>query len=134
MHVVNYDMPSSEHGGIQEYIHRIGRTARIGNDGVATSFFNDRNEDIAEDLVKVLMETNQHIPGFLEQYKPDNAEEIDFGDHSEGEEGDGDDAGDGWGAPDKAPADNDWGTSTTAAVATAAVEQEDEEEGKEMEW
>lgn len=24
MHVINYDLPSMEHGGIQEYIHRIG--------------------------------------------------------------------------------------------------------------
>ena len=24
-HVVNYDLPSMEHGGIQEYIHRIGK-------------------------------------------------------------------------------------------------------------
>lgn len=25
MHVVNYDMPSTQYGGIQEYIHRIGK-------------------------------------------------------------------------------------------------------------
>jgi ATP-dependent RNA helicase DDX3X len=24
MHVINYDLPSVEHGGIDEYIHRIG--------------------------------------------------------------------------------------------------------------
>lgn len=24
MHVINYDLPSMEHGGIEEYIHRIG--------------------------------------------------------------------------------------------------------------
>lgn len=24
MHVINYDLPSTEHGGIDEYIHRIG--------------------------------------------------------------------------------------------------------------
>lgn len=25
MHVVNYDLPSVNHGGIDEYIHRIGK-------------------------------------------------------------------------------------------------------------
>jgi superfamily II DNA/RNA helicase len=24
MHVINYDLPSVEHGGIDEYVHRIG--------------------------------------------------------------------------------------------------------------
>ena len=24
MHVINYDLPSAEHGGIDEYVHRIG--------------------------------------------------------------------------------------------------------------
>jgi len=34
-HVVNYDLPES----IDEYVHRIGRTGRVGNTGKATSFF-----------------------------------------------------------------------------------------------
>ncbi len=34
-HVINYDMPKS----IDEYVHRIGRTGRVGNIGRATSFF-----------------------------------------------------------------------------------------------
>lgn len=25
MHIINYDLPSTTHGGIQEYIHRIGK-------------------------------------------------------------------------------------------------------------
>ena len=33
-HVVNYDLPKS----IDEYVHRIGRTGRLGNTGRATSF------------------------------------------------------------------------------------------------
>ena len=32
--VINYDMPQD----LQEYIHRIGRTARIGHSGRAISF------------------------------------------------------------------------------------------------
>jgi superfamily II DNA/RNA helicase len=34
-HVINYDLPES----IDEYVHRIGRTGRVGNTGKATSFF-----------------------------------------------------------------------------------------------
>jgi ATP-dependent RNA helicase DDX3X len=34
-HVINFDLPSD----IEEYVHRIGRTGRMGNLGLATSFF-----------------------------------------------------------------------------------------------
>ncbi|KAI9893071.1 MAG: hypothetical protein M1814_000618 [Vezdaea aestivalis] len=86
MHVINYDLPSSDHGGIQEYIHRIGRTARIGNTGLATSFYDeDRDGPLAVPLVKVLLESKQPIPDFLEQYKPEEGEELDFSDQSEDE-------------------------------------------------
>jgi ATP-dependent RNA helicase DDX3X len=99
MHVINYDLPSTDHGGIQEYVHRIGRTARIGNDGIATSFYNDRNADIAEALVKVLVEAKQVVPDFLEGYKPAEGAELDFSDDKsdvdEGGEGTGG-GGDGW--------------------------------------
>lgn len=70
MHVINYDLPNPDHGGISEYVHRIGRTARIGNKGQATSFFNDRDIPIAEALTKVLKECKQEIPDFLTQYAP----------------------------------------------------------------
>lgn len=29
MHVINYDLPSVEHGGIDEYVHRIGELKKI---------------------------------------------------------------------------------------------------------
>lgn len=69
-HVINYDLPSAMHGGIGIYAHLIGRTGRIGNQGQATSFYNERNEDIAEDLAKFLMECSHELPDFLEPYKP----------------------------------------------------------------
>ncbi|KAF2231185.1 DEAD/DEAH box RNA helicase [Viridothelium virens] len=71
MHVVNYDMPSAMHGGIDEYVHRIGRTARIGNRGMATSFYNDRNDDIGDELTKILVECHQQIPDFLQSKMPE---------------------------------------------------------------
>lgn len=72
MHVINYDLPSLEHGGIEEYTHRIGRTGRIGYRGLATSFYTDRDEPLASVLTRTLMETDQEIPDFLEKYKPES--------------------------------------------------------------
>jgi hypothetical protein len=42
--VVNYDMPNS----IDDYVHRIGRTGRAGNDGNATSFITPKDAKIAK--------------------------------------------------------------------------------------
>ncbi|KIW16052.1 hypothetical protein PV08_06103 [Exophiala spinifera] len=72
MHVINFDLPSAEHDGQNEYIHRIGRTARIGNEGLATSFYNERDEPMGEFLTKILMETNQEVPDFLQHFKPED--------------------------------------------------------------
>jgi ATP-dependent RNA helicase DDX3X len=66
-HVINYDLPSD----VEEYVHRIGRTGRMGNLGIATSFFNDKNRNICQDLVELLIETNQEMPGFLEEMASD---------------------------------------------------------------
>lgn len=61
-HVVNYDLPSD----IDDYVHRIGRTGRAGNVGIATAFFNRGNRNIVRDLLELLREANQEIPGWLE--------------------------------------------------------------------
>jgi ATP-dependent RNA helicase DDX3X len=61
-HVINFDLP----GSIEEYVHRIGRTGRVGNLGLATSFFNDRNKPIVKDLVELLVESHQEVPSWLE--------------------------------------------------------------------
>ncbi|KAG2252258.1 hypothetical protein Bca52824_082394 [Brassica carinata] len=42
-HVVNFDLPND----IDDYVHRIGRTGRAGNSGLATAFFNDNNTSMA---------------------------------------------------------------------------------------
>jgi len=73
MHVINYDLPSIEHGGIEEYTHRIGRTGRIGNRGLATSFYTDRDEGLASVLTRTLLETDQFVPDFLEHLIPTGA-------------------------------------------------------------
>ncbi|KAJ1768752.1 ATP-dependent RNA helicase ded1 [Coemansia sp. RSA 1813] len=60
-HVVNYDLPSD----IDEYVHRVGRTGRAGNTGVATSFFNRGNRNIVRELVEMLEESKQEVPGWI---------------------------------------------------------------------
>ncbi|XP_034666203.1 ATP-dependent RNA helicase vasa-like isoform X2 [Drosophila subobscura] len=61
-HVVNYDMPKV----IDDYVHRIGRTGRVGNNGRATSFFDvEHDSAIATDLVKILEGSEQEVPDFL---------------------------------------------------------------------
>ncbi|KAL9082332.1 MAG: hypothetical protein Q9159_006504 [Coniocarpon cinnabarinum] len=69
-HVVNYDMPSVQQGGIGTYCHQIGRTGRIGNKGQATSFINDRCADLLPDLAKLLLECDHSLPEWLEPYAP----------------------------------------------------------------
>nr|CAG8523454.1 8904_t:CDS:10 [Entrophospora candida] len=64
MHVVNYDLCND----IDEYVHRIGRTARVGNEGLATTFYNEKRSELAGDLVKLLLECKQEIPSFLQPY------------------------------------------------------------------
>jgi len=61
-HVINFDLPSD----IEEYVHRIGRTGRMGNLGLASSFFNDKNRNLVRDLVELILETKQEMPTFLE--------------------------------------------------------------------
>lgn len=86
-------------------MHRIGRTARIGNEGKATSFFNDRNDDIGEDLVKILLESKQEVPDFLEQFKPEDPETIEWRDGTDDESDDG--LGGGFGVEDAGGFDAD---------------------------
>lgn len=43
----------------------------MGNLGIATSFFNEKNRNICSDLVELLIETNQELPGFLEEMAND---------------------------------------------------------------
>ncbi|KKY15048.1 putative atp-dependent rna helicase ded1 [Phaeomoniella chlamydospora] len=62
MHVINYDLPTD----IDDYVHRIGRTGRAGNTGIATAFFNRGNRGIVRELIELLKEAHQDVPSFLE--------------------------------------------------------------------
>ncbi|MEZ5997317.1 MAG: DEAD/DEAH box helicase [Hyphomonas sp.] len=54
-HVINYEMPNVP----EQYVHRIGRTARAGRAGIAVSFVAEDELYYLRDIEKV---TRQHIP------------------------------------------------------------------------
>lgn len=56
--VINYDFPT----GVEDYVHRIGRTGRAGATGEAYTFFGDQDAKHASDLVKLLEGANQRVP------------------------------------------------------------------------
>ena len=65
--VINYDYPNNS----EDYIHRIGRTARSQKTGTAYTFFTPNNMRQASDLVAVLREANQAINPKLLQMAED---------------------------------------------------------------
>lgn len=65
-HVINYDLPTD----IENYVHRIGRTGRIGRDGIAISFVTpDQGDQLTaiEVMINRLIDKDE-IPG--EWYTP----------------------------------------------------------------
>lgn len=55
--VVNFDLPKA----IDEYVHRIGRTGRLGNAGKAISFFDpDSDSLLASELIRILKQVNSN--------------------------------------------------------------------------
>ena len=56
--VINYDFPT----GVEDYVHRIGRTGRAGATGVSYTFFSDQDSKYARELVKVLEGAGQRVP------------------------------------------------------------------------
>ena len=119
MHIINYNLPSVTHGGIDEYVHRIGRTARIGNDGAATSFYNDRDTDLAPSLVKVLLECSQEVPDFLQEHIPEEGAPLDFDDDTDNEgEVKAEGKIDAWGSA--TPAETSGSTKSPAAFTSSA--------------
>lgn len=54
-HVINFDIPSIP----EEYVHRVGRTARAGKEGAAISFIAEKEETKFEEIEKLI---HQQIP------------------------------------------------------------------------
>ncbi|CAH2244502.1 jg17976 [Pararge aegeria aegeria] len=66
-HVINYDFPNTS----EDYIHRIGRTGRLQNKGVAHTILTTEDARQARSLIAVLKEANQEIPKELEDLARD---------------------------------------------------------------
>ncbi|CRG99177.1 DEAD/DEAH box helicase, putative [Plasmodium relictum] len=59
--VINYDLPSE----FDQYMHRIGRTGRIGKNGIAINYFNSSNKKIIDKLIAHLKKYDQTVPNWL---------------------------------------------------------------------
>jgi len=66
--VVNYDFPN----GVEDYIHRIGRTGRAGAKGLAHTFLSSDKHKYARDLLQVLRDAGQTIDPNLERLGANN--------------------------------------------------------------
>ncbi|ETW08011.1 hypothetical protein H310_02389 [Aphanomyces invadans] len=62
--VINFDMPGGTNG-IEDYIHRIGRTGRAGAKGTAFSFFTSTDQPCAKKLIEILTAAHQPVPSQL---------------------------------------------------------------------
>ena len=50
--VINYDAPNN----IDDYVHRIGRTGRMGKEGKSITFINEKNKPLIKPLYSLLLE------------------------------------------------------------------------------
>jgi len=63
-HVVNYELPKD----MDDYVHRIGRTGRSGQPGVATSFISEEAPvSSLRKLKDILVQGKQEVPKWLDQ-------------------------------------------------------------------
>lgn len=91
-HVINYDLPTDIDDYVHRYVHThacihtsiytlstptptrtiyahsIGRTGRAGKKGFATALFSDKDSGLAKSLLEILKETQQEVPGWLQEY------------------------------------------------------------------
>lgn len=65
--VINYDFPGGN-SGVEDYVHRIGRTARGGAEGKAFTFFTSTDAKRATQLIGVLKRAEQEVPDELQKF------------------------------------------------------------------
>ena len=65
-HVINYDLPNVP----ETYVHRIGRTARAGAEGIALSFCDGEEREFLVDIERLI---GKHVPRVLDHAFPASA-------------------------------------------------------------
>lgn len=73
--VVNYECPNH----MEDYVHRVGRTGRAGNKGIAYTFITPDQERYAIDISKALTASGQPIPDDLQQLVNEFKRKVDSG-------------------------------------------------------
>ena len=61
--VINFDLPQNT----EDYIHRVGRTGRSGQEGKALTFIDGMDVSSREKLVNFLKHQNQEVPDWLNE-------------------------------------------------------------------
>ena len=84
--VINFDIPRT----IEDYIHRIGRTGRLGQEGLAITYIDRMDENYKENLIKLLNNINKEVPSWINEveYKKsfgNYEDENDFNDFNKGQ-------------------------------------------------
>ena len=59
--MINYDFPNSA----EDYVHRIGRTARADKSGTAYTFFTEGDSKASAELIAVMTDAKQDVPDRL---------------------------------------------------------------------
>ena len=57
IYIINYNLFNFDYSDIHEYVYRIDRTIYIDNINITISFYNNKNENIAKTLIKLLIKT-----------------------------------------------------------------------------
>jgi ATP-dependent RNA helicase DeaD len=75
-HIINYDVPQF----CDDYVHRVGRTGRMGREGVAFTFITPEE---GNELTRIEMRINRllkrdEVPGFVALAKPLPSEDLDI--------------------------------------------------------
>jgi ATP-dependent RNA helicase DDX3X len=52
---------------LEDYIHRIGRTGRVGNQGTAISLINEEDRAIVKPLYNFFKKVKQDIPSWFDE-------------------------------------------------------------------
>ncbi|CAL6371375.1 unnamed protein product [Bathycoccus prasinos] len=79
-HVINFDLPTDKRD-FEEYVHRLGRTARAGKKGTSTSLYVAGFEDevgngpIYKQLRNAFMESGESLPDWFVNHSDGNADE-----------------------------------------------------------